>query len=286
MNVSKIAIVGPGLLGGSLALALRARQPSLQISLWARRESAIAEVRDAGLGEIASTDLAAVVADAQLVVLCVPIGSMAALAEKIAQVIAPETVVTDVGSVKLSVVEKLSPIFAQGGTFIGSHPMAGSEQSGLAAARVDLFEGAACIITPEPTTQPLAIKTVRELWEMLGGRVQILSPADHDEIIARVSHLPHLLAAALVNLAVAEHPHALDFSGPGFCDTTRIASGPPAMWAEIFEQNRAALAKSVNAMIENLRDVLKLLDTADARSLEGFLTEAKQRRDTLKRNKK
>ncbi|SRR5581483_2431821 len=286
MNFSKIAILGPGLLGGSIALALRARKADAQIAMWARREDAVVELLREKIADVASTSIDQIVNDAQLVVFCTPIGCMPELAEKIAPLIAPETLVTDVGSVKAPVVDTLAPIFSKRSRFVGSHPMAGSEQSGLAAARADLFENAACILTPDERSDNDAVASIGAFWKFLGCRIHMLPPGEHDEIIARVSHLPHLVAATLVNLAVGENASALDFSGPGFRDTTRVASGPPAMWTEIFEQNRDALEKSINAMIEKLRDVLKLLSAADARAMEQFLTEAKTRRDALKPNKK
>lgn len=286
MNISRCAILGPGLLGGSIALAWRARQPTSHVALWARREAALAEAERTGLADLVSADLRAVVQDAQLIVLCVPIGAMPALAQQIEPLIRADAIITDVGSVKGSVVPELSAIFKQRGHFVGSHPMAGSERKGLAAARADLFENAVCLVTPDSSTDSEAAAAVAGFWESLGGRVRTLAPLLHDEIVAAVSHLPHLVAAALVQVAVATEAQALDFSGPGFRDTTRVASGPPEMWAEILAENRVALAAPLHAMIEKLRNVLKLLETADSPALERFLTEAKTRRDELKKHTK
>lgn len=283
MRFSSVAILGPGLLGGSIALALRRVAPATRLALWARRPAAVAELEKtaAGLAQFASTDAAAVVRGAEVVILCVPIGAMAPLAETIAPHLSRDALVTDVGSVKGPVVRALGPIFAGRAPFVGSHPMAGSEQAGLAAARADLFQDAVCIVTPEPLTAPATVAAARAFWELLGCRVRELPPDAHDEAIGLVSHLPHLLAAALVHTAHARNPAALAFCGNGFRDTTRIAAGPPAMWAEILEQNRAALKSSVNAMIENLKDVVKLLDVGDTHAMERFLTEAKTQRDRL-----
>ena len=289
-SFSKIAIIGPGLLGGSIALALRQRAPKTKIAIWARRESALDEAQKMQLADVASTDLEKVARDAELIVFCTPIGSMSALAEKITPHILQNAsaIVTDVGSVKAPVVESLSRIFQSRAKFVGSHPMAGSEQSGLSAARADLFENAVCILTPDESSDEKSVEKLRAFWELLGCRVRMLAPREHDEIIAFVSHLPHLVAAAIVNAVCAENPDFLEFSGNGFRDTTRVASGPPAMWTEIFQQNREPLKKSVNAMIENLRDVVKLLDAFEAgdaesiRAVERFLTEAKTQRDRIK----
>lgn len=280
MTFSTIAILGPGLLGGSLALAARERLPEVKVRAWARREESAAQVRAMGITDAASTDLLATVAGADLVIFCVPIGCMPALAGEIRGVLAPHAIVTDVGSVKEPVMNALGPIL--GGAFIGSHPMAGSEQTGLEAARADLFEGAVSIVTPEAATAPEATRAVSEFWEKLGCRALVCNARAHDDAVALVSHLPHLLAAALVQTVLRENPAALALCGNGFRDTTRVASGPPAMWGEIFEQNREALKNAVHAMIENLIEVTKLLDAGDTGAVEQFLAEAKSERDRLK----
>lgn len=282
MTFEKIAILGPGLLGGSIALAFRERAPETRIALWARREAAIAELRERRIADLASTDLEAVAKDADAVIFCVPIGIMPALADRIAPVVPRRALITDVGSVKAPVARALAPIFDDRARFIGSHPMAGSEQAGLSAARADLFQNAVCILTPEASTDASATADARELWVRLGCRVLTLSPQEHDEAVALVSHLPHLVAAALVNTARAANPVALELCGSGFRDTTRIAAGPPAMWAEILRENRGPLKDSVNAMIEKLRAMVTLLDSGDTSAMEQSLAEAKTERDRLK----
>jgi len=174
----------------------------------------------------------------------------------------------------------LSRIFAGHCRFVGSHPMAGSERTGLEAARDGLFDGAACIVTPDSRTDAEAVTTIHNFWQTLGGRVLELSPAEHDEIVAMVSHFPHLLAAALVNLVAEKNATALEFAGPGFRDTTRVASGPPGMWTEILRSNHTAVRGSVEAMIEKLREIATLLDH-DA-SVNALLTQAKTQRDQLR----
>ena len=274
-----LAIIGPGLLGGSIALAAR-RAGGFRTALWARREAAVAEIEALGIADAASTELRSVVAGADIVVLCVPIGVMPALAREIADAISAHTIVTDVGSVKASVVAELGAIFHGRGRFIGSHPMAGSEQTGIGAARAELFDGAACIVTPDTATDASARAEVCAFWQTLGARVLEVAPAAHDEIVALVSHLPHLLAATLVQTVLAENARAFEFCGPGFRDTTRVAAGPPAMWAEILRTNRDAVRKSAEAMIEKLRGIITLLEH-DAPMTE-FLTQAKAQRDRLR----
>lgn len=283
MTFSRLAIIGPGLLGGSIALAVRRQMPGARIAIWARRQEAVDEVLQKRIADLASTDLREVAADADLIVLCVPIGVMEPLAEKLASFVSPEALITDVGSVKGPVVESLGRIFAGRGRFVGSHPMAGSEQTGIDAADAKLFEGAVCIVTPDGTTRPEDAERTREFWAMLGGEPRLLSPGEHDEVIALVSHLPHLMAATLVNLVCAQNRDSLNFCGNGFRDTTRVASGSPGMWTEIFGGNREQLKKSVHAMIEKLQEVVRFID--DDAKMEEYLIHAKTERDRLKKRK-
>ena len=265
-------------------MAVRERRPNAHISIWARREEAVEEIRLRKIAGFASTDLKAVAADADLVVFCVPIGMMGPLAEKMAGFVSPDALITDVGSVKTPVVESLGRIFSGRARFVGSHPMAGSEQTGLDAAHASLFEGAVCIVTPGKNSTPEDVEALRQFWTMLGGQPRILSPAEHDEVIALVSHLPHLIAATLVNLVCAQNPNSLNFCGNGFRDTTRVASGSPGMWTEIFGGNREQLKKSIHAMIEKLQEAVRLID--DDAKMQEFLAGAKAQRDRLKRGNK
>jgi len=277
--MNHLAILGPGLLGGSLALALKARAPQCRVTIWARREAAAAGA--AAICDLASTDLAAVVRGADAVVLCVPIGAMAALAEQIAPLVEPGALITDVGSVKAPVVEALVPIFERAGRghFVGGHPMAGSEQAGLSAARADLFEGTVALLTPHPGADPAAVEAAAALWRLVGCAIHTLPPADHDTAIGLVSHLPHLIAASLVDFVCAQNPEAIDFCGNGLRDTTRIASGLPEMWTEILATNRAALGAQLGAFIARLQEISRDIASGDDSKLQAFLTNAKVRRD-------
>ena len=284
MMSSHVAILGPGLLGGSLAMALRERSLA-RVSVWARRSAAVQEVRAKGCCDEASSDAPGIVAKADVVVFATPIGAMPALAREIAPHLKPGALVTDVGSVKAGICATLGAIFAGSpADFIGSHPMAGSEQTGLASARPDLFDASVCIVTPNSGSAESLVQRASEFWRSVGCRVRVLSPAEHDAIVASISHLPHLLAAALVNSVMASTPSALDFCGPGFRDTTRVASGPPAMWSEILGENREAVRLSLDALIEKLRALSTLLaaNPPERDSLmHQFLTEAKAQRDRL-----
>jgi len=274
--MNTLAILGPGLLGGSLALAVRARAPQCRVSLWARREAALEEVRAAGICDFASTDLAQVVQGAEVIVFCVPIGAMPGLAQRLAPMVGPTTLVTDVGSVKAPVVDALAPLFKR---FVGSHPMAGSEQAGLAAARDDLFEGTVSLVTPHPGVAPGAVEEAAALWRLVGCEVQTLSPSEHDAAIGLVSHLPHLIAAALVDFVCAQNSAAVGFCGNGLRDTTRIASGLPDMWTEILATNHAVLGSQLQAFIARLQEVSRDIAGGNDSKLKEFLTNAKVQRD-------
>lgn len=276
------AILGPGLLGASLALALQ-RAPGAKVALWARRPKIVEELQARQIGTLVSSDLQTVLQNADVVVLCTPIGVMPELATQIAPLLAPHALVTDVGSVKAGVVAALSPIFAGRARFVGSHPMAGSDRAGHEFAAADLFEKRVCIVTPDAATDPTAVTDAQRLWHSVGADVRIVSPAEHDAMVALVSHLPHLLAATLIQTIAGQNPAALDLHGPGFLDHTRVASGPPEMWAEILRTNRVAVRAGVEATIEKLREITTLLDREAP--MTEFLTQAKALRDRLRPSK-
>ena len=279
--MNRIALLGPGLIGGSIALALR-RGGGSHVTLWARRAESVREVIAANCADAATADLAVAVKDADLVVLCVPVGAMRALAEAIAPMIRSDCVITDVGSVKGPVLAELRPIFRGRGRFVGSHPMAGSEHTGLAAARANLFDGTTSIVTPEPDTDAAALAEVSVFWESIGCRVVELPAAEHDECVALVSHLPHLLAAALVNTVAARNEHAFRVVGPGFRDTTRVAAGPPAMWREILRENSAAVLPAIDALIAKLSDFRQTLALAgDGKEIHDLLANARATRNRI-----
>ncbi|MCX7886313.1 MAG: prephenate dehydrogenase/arogenate dehydrogenase family protein [Verrucomicrobiae bacterium] len=275
----KLTIIGAGLLGGSIGLAARQRKLAQRVVIWARRPEAADDAWRLGAADEGTTELSKAARDAELVVLATPIGVMEAVAERLRHELAAGSIVTDVGSVKYPVVAALSELLPR---FVGSHPMAGSEQSGIEAARADLFEKAVCIVTPTAATDPAAVQTVHDFWKALGCRVRTLSPLMHDEIVARVSHLPHLVAAAVVNVVCRDGAQLLDFVGPGFKDFTRIASGPPEMWTEICQQNRDEIGRALELLIDELSRMRAMLENNDAVELTAALRRAKHFRDELR----
>jgi prephenate dehydrogenase len=279
-----IAILGPGLLGGSLLMALRHMLPDAHLRTWARRPPAVEEIAARKIADLASCDLQEVVREAGLIILCTPVETMVPLAQELVKSgVQPGCVVTDVGSVKTPVVVGIEATFANSPLhFVGSHPMAGSERAGLEAAREDLFLGAACIVTSTLLTAAPALQTVRALWTLLGCRVLEMSPEEHDRKVARISHLPRLVAAALTLAALQNDPTAAECMGNGFRDTAiRVASGDPDLWTGIVMQNRTEVLSAVRDARDRLHDLVAMLENVDDKSLHRFLHEAKVLRDRL-----
>lgn len=278
MFPESIAILGPGLLGGSLAMDLVAAGAA-DLRLWARREEARAEAEPLGLAPYFTTDLEAAVAGADLVVLATPIGAMPALAARIATAPRPPSLVTDMGSVKAVLERSTAPVLrAAGIPFVGAHPMCGSEQKGMAAARRGLFAGAMCMLTPDPAENPQIVGKVRAFWSALGCRLAELSPVDHDATVARISHLPHLAAALLAQTAAGGHPELLRFAAGGFRDSTRVAAGPTGMWTEILMQNRVALIPLVRQLANACQSAASALESNDEAAIRQWLEEGQTAR--------
>ncbi|WP_193214824.1 prephenate dehydrogenase [Luteolibacter marinus] len=279
MDFRKVAVLGGGLLGGSLALALLERSSQASVALWARRGETVGLARSRGI-EGATTDMAQAVAGADLVVLSTPVGAMATvlLAAQTAG-LSPDALVTDVGSVKVTPHAVLAPLLARtGGRFIGSHPMAGSELGGIAAADAGLFAGAACLLTDDALVGDPWTGRLQEFWQELGCRTAWMTGPGHDALVARISHFPHLIASAAAQVAL-EVAGDGKFGGGGLRDTTRVAGGDPAMWAEIVTENREALIPVVARGIARMSEMLAMLEAGDLEAVRRWLDEAKELRD-------
>jgi prephenate dehydrogenase len=271
VNFGTVAILGPGLIGGSLALALAERGLAKRLMIYARSPHALDAIRTAGVDAELTGNPSEAVRDADIVILCVPIEAMAALVHEFRDALKPDALVTDVGSVKGSVDRDLAPLLEDRALWIGSHPMAGSEQGGFSAARADLFEGAAVILTPTRHTVQAAEQRAEEFWKSLGGRVVTLAPETHDRYVAQISHVPHLLAAALVCQASRE---SLELAGGGFRDTTRVASGSPDLWVEILLANRDAVGAQLDHLIRDLQAIRLALQKDEAAAIPRSLLHA------------
>jgi len=269
-----IAILGGGLLGGSIALAAQSLKPTPIVRLWARREETVVRAREMGINH-ATVLLADAVATADLCILCVPVGAMPALLAAAVQAGLPENcVVTDVGSVKSAPHRDLAD---QSVRFIGSHPMAGSERKGIDAIQPTLMENAACILTEDGTAAGDDKQRLEAFWKSLGCRTSWMTPANHDELVARISHLPHIVAASAARVCLRE-PADGAFGGGGLRDTTRVAGGDPVMWAEILTENRAALIGPMRETLDDLSEILALLEAGDQEALCQWLARAKELR--------
>lgn len=271
---ASVAVFGPGLMGGSLLMALRERAPQTKLGAWARRPEAIRELESRGLIDFGGVSAEEVASQSGLAVLCLPVDRLAELSRVIAAALPPNAVVTDVGSVKQPVVEDLQKIFARHGSFVGSHPMCGSEEAGLDAARADLYAGAICVVTPTPRSRPDVVGAVTGLWRAVGARTLEMDPAEHDRAAAVASHVPHVAAALLVELVCGEEPRFRDLCAGGFRDTTRVASGSPELWAAILSSNRREVAAALRKFGDSVTILREALERNDRPALRGFLENA------------
>lgn len=244
---------------------------------YAHRASTIERAQELGLADEYTTDLQQAVQGADLVILASPVGTFEGLLRGIAPHLKAGVVVSDVGSTKRTVARLAKEILPATTVFIGAHPMAGGERSGAVHARADLFHNAALILTPESDTDPTALSALSALWRQLGTRVIHLTPETHDRLVASVSHLPHATAAMLVTL---QSPSALELSGGGYRDSTRIAAGDPDLWRDILLDNRDFVADALRVLREELDTLLKLLETANAEGLREYLAAAAIKRGT------
>jgi prephenate dehydrogenase len=261
-------------------MALRSRCPDTIISVWGRSEDRLKEVLSRGLADFVSTEPLRAVQGADLVILCTPVDSMEKIAKTMSGGLLPDSVVTDAGSVKHCVMEKMAPLF--GGRFVGGHPMAGNEGSGLAAARADLFNSAPCILTPLASTDPIALQVVGAFWNSLGAEITTMSPEEHDRLVAYISHLPHALAFALVNLAKRSLPDgSLRLAGGSFRDATRVSASNPDLWTGILMENRREVIPALREMSGLLNSLADRLDHEHIDSLLDFFARAKEDRDSL-----
>jgi len=266
----RIAVVGLGLLGGSVALAARARGAAREVVGATRSSEARAQALDAGAVDRV-LPLAEVAHGADLVVLATPVGAMAAMVRQLR--FAAGAIVTDVGSVKSPLVDTLPGLLPPGCVYVGSHPMAGSHERGMSHARADLFESAVCIVTE--ASDPAAGARVVAFWEALGARVVRRTAAQHDAEVAWVSHLPHLLAFAFAGSLAQAPGAAAELAGAGFRDFTRIARSDAELWADILTANRKALAAPIGAAGSQLEAIARLLEAGDAEGLDRLLSAAR-----------
>jgi prephenate dehydrogenase len=275
----RLTVVSPGLIGGSIARGARARRLAREVVVVARHAAAVRAAQDGGAADWGTTDLATGVAGSELVVLCAPVGALPGLIRTAWPHLARGAVLTDAGSVKRGVVDaalECPPRMGVG--FVGGHPIAGSERSGFEASDPDLFEGRLALLTPTAATPEPALAAATALWEGLGSTVRCLSPEAHDRLVAQISHLPHLLAYALVSAADGD---ALPLAGRGFTDTTRIAASAESLWTDIFRENRDPLLDALARCEAVLGRWRGLAMRGDFATLEAELGRAREVRAKL-----
>jgi prephenate dehydrogenase len=279
MSFRQVTIFGVGLLGGSLGLALKQRRLADRIVGVGHRQSTLDAAVARGAIDRGTTRPAEGVAGSDLVVLATPVGRFGPLLTEAAPALAPGCLITDVGSTKRAVVEAVTPIIPPQCRFVASHPLAGSEARGIDAARADLYLGALVLVTPTPAGDEPSVQRIEQLWQALGCRTRRLDAAMHDRLLAQTSHLPHLAASLLVEALSVE---AADLVSTGFLDTTRVASGDPAMWRDIFMTNRDEVLRAVERLEAALAEAKAALTSGDGAAMEALLQRAKIRRDQLR----
>lgn len=279
-----VAIVGVGLIGGSIGLALRERKLARRVVGVGRRQMSLDGARKIGAIDHGVTNLATGVAEAQLIVVATPVDTVA---ERVVQAVAaaqPGALVTDVGSTKETIVSMVDAALAtrrSGPRFVGSHPLAGDHRTGAEHARADMFEGRMVVVTPSAATRPAAVTEVSGFWQSLGANVTTMTPAKHDAALAITSHLPHVAAVAL---AAATPTELLGLTASGWRDTTRVAGGDPHLWRAIFTANRQHVLEAIDLLSETLGNLREALELGDHESLTAMLEAAarkKRERDAL-----
>lgn len=278
MQPQRLSILGVGLLGGSIGLAVKAAGMPCHVVGYGHRKEMLNRAIEVGAIDESAISSKAAVRNCDLIILCTPVGLFEQILAAIAGEIPESAIVTDVGSTKRSVVKMGEALLPPTVRFIGSHPMAGSEKRGVEFARADLFQGARCIVTPTERSDPAALTQVERFWQQLGMTTTRMSPAEHDRLICDVSHLPHAVAAALIAM---QQDAALPLAGKGFLDTTRIAGGDGALWRDILHDNADNLADSLQRFRGQLDQLLKLLDPAKRDELAQWLDQAAARRAKL-----
>ncbi len=266
-QIRTLAIVGVGLIGGSVGLAVR-RRGAVRVLGVDRDESALRHASEHGMIDEACTDLETAAAAADLIVFCTPVDSIARQVQAAAAACKPGTVLTDTGSTKAAIVRDVEGRLPGGVAFVGGHPLAGSERRGPEHADAGMFEGRVVVLTPTDATPADAVAAVSAFWESLGARVRKMSPEAHDRAVSFTSHLPHLVASALAGVLP---PELVLLAATGFRDTTRVAAGDPALWAAVLEANREEVLRSLGRFEARLAEFRAALAAADGAALTGLL---------------
>jgi len=284
MHFHKVTILGVGLIGASFALAMRKHGLCNEIAGHGRKEDNLIRSKEKGIIDSFDLDPSKACAGADLVLFSVPVGSFVDLLIKIKGALKKNAIVSDAGSVKGRLVRDMEALIPEGVHFVGAHPIAGSDRSGIDSAGADLFKGAKCIITPTEKTGEEALAKVTALWQTFGSVIKIMNADEHDRIYAAVSHLPHLIAYEIMNTVADMDASYLAFSGQGFKDTTRIASSAPELWRDICLLNKDFILESIELFKRNLDRASQYLRDSDAESIERDFRKARTLREGIGQN--
>ena len=278
---NQVSIVGLGLIGGSLGLCLRKGRVARKVIGFSRHEATLRRAKARGAIDDGDTELCPNwLGHSDLIIIATPPSTVVPIARKIAKITSGSLILTDVSSTKEQIVRSLEKNLPSRIHFVGSHPMAGSEQSGIEAADSKLFKGATCVITRTAKTPKDAIRMVSKLWKAVGGRTSLLTPVLHDALVAQISHIPHLAAVAL---AVSPEQRAMRLAAGGFADTTRVVSGDPVLWEDICRTNSTDIKQALDRLIAELSVIKTLISRREFKSLRKRLNKARSRRQQLLR---
>ncbi|MBK1665539.1 cyclohexadienyl dehydrogenase [Rhodospirillum rubrum] len=281
----RVALIGVGLIGSSLARAIKRHGLARTLVVADQGEGVAARALALGLCDEAGEDAVAAVRGADLVMLCTPVGAGEAIARAIGPALAPGAIVSDVGSVKARVIEMIAPHLPAGVHLVPGHPVAGTEKSGPESGFAELFEGRWCILTPLPTTDARAVDKVAELWRRVGMVIETMDPDTHDKVLAITSHLPHLIAYTIVGTAADLEDHlsqkVIAFSAGGFRDFTRIAGSDPVMWRDVFLNNREAVLEILQRFTEDLTALQRAIRWGEGDTLEALFTKTRAIRQAV-----
>jgi|TARA_B100001093_G_scaffold110267_1_gene102530 cyclohexadieny/prephenate dehydrogenase len=286
----KVAIIGIGLIGSSIAKAIKKRKISNNISGYAKTNKTRQKVRELGYIDYVEDDLVSAVTDADLIILCVPVGSNRQILKEISSSLKKGSILTDVGSVKSEVINQVSDIIPQGVSFIPGHPIAGTEFSGPESGFAELIEDKWCILTPYGDFKRKDLNKVISFWEGIGMLVDIMEPEQHDLVLAITSHIPHLIAYNIVGTATdlekVTKKEVTKYAAGGFRDFTRIASSDPIMWRDIFLNNKEAVLEMLGRFTEDLADLQKAIRWQDGKRLEELFTKTRKIREGIIKEEK
>ncbi len=281
----KLALVGIGLIGSSIARAAKLKGLAKHVAVTTRKQSTLDEAKALGLGDSYTLDAAEAVRGADLVILCTPIGAYGTVMQSIKDALEPGAILSDVGSVKQHVVKVVEPLLPGDVHFIPAHPIAGTEHSGPAAGFPELFVIRWCILTPEAGVDPVALDRLTSFWGAMGSRVEVMDAGHHDLVLAITSHVPHLVAYNIVGTVADLEQHTqsevIKFSASGFRDFTRIAASDPVMWRDVFLTNREAVLEMLGRFLEDLSRLQRAVRIGDGPTLEDWFTRTRAIRRSI-----